>query len=512
MPPAKKTFLGESLAIRYLASFLNSYKYKTEILECDLSGIDSGSTPESLNYYDVIGFSLNYSGHYPAAKKMIRTIAGRMEHERQSKIIIGGNYATFQAGFILGDLPEVDVVVLGEGERAVLELLNNDFTKLADIANIAYRAADGGINYSRKLSSSFNIDSYPFPLRDKNSNTFGFSIISSRGCYANCAYCSSVAFAKFNSSGRRWRQRSPENLLEEIRAINDKHGAREIAFADDAFIGPDQTSRDRAQSFCSLMKEQKIDITFSIQCRPEAIEEDILGNLKSVGLKRVLVGVESGCTRALMLFNKQTSLSLNSRAIKVLQKIDIDTEYGFIMFYPEMEYEDFLTNLEFLHKHGIIHSKKLISRLSIYHGTEYSQRHFNGVDVRDNQVIIGYVFHDKRLEELHGRLIEVYKIISRVEERIVHLKLMLINNYVSDEREVDELRRVVSSARIIINEDLYKLAKKLYLEIHNGVRPSTINVEFEANMIRMKVESVVEYAIASVEGRLGGFIGMNAES
>ena len=111
----------------------------------------------------------------------------------------------------------------------------------------------GKENYSNILGLSFrlakhvrvnslrpfikNLDELPFPKRNKYKE-FGnhFTMVTSRGCYGNCSFCSVRAF--YSCDKQLFRQRSADNIVDEIEDLTSKYDAKVISFMDDNFIGP----------------------------------------------------------------------------------------------------------------------------------------------------------------------------------------------------------------------------------------------------------------------------------
>lgn len=512
-PPAGDVRRGENLGIRYLASFLSSHGHKAEIVEADLDRIDTAGVVSRVSGFDFVGFSLNYNQQYPAAKKIVAELVekeragGRMA---KKTIVAGGHYATFQADFVLSDFPEVDAIVLGEGEHTLLKLLESGRERLASVANIAYRGGDGSVQRTEQATGISNIDSYPFPRRDQNSAREGYTMISSRGCYAKCSFCSVAAFSKQSGFPKKWLSRSPENIIEEIVDLREKLGVDAVSFVDDVFVGPDEKSRQRAFSFCELVREQGIDIRFFIACRADAVERRLFEKLVSVGLKGACVGFESGQDKALGCFNKKISADENDRAIEVLRQLDIDGDHGFILFYPEMEYGDFLVNLDFLYRSGLLDSRLLCSRLVILYGTPYFHRELDSVEVEDDGIKISYVFKDNRLERLHSALAAVHAVLTPVENKIANLTYYLHSR--DDTESNRRYRQAVSSMRKITGAGLYRLAKDLFHELEDGGVAGDDYVLSEARRIAREAEGVADFTRAAAEGRLGDYIDTGKEA
>lgn len=503
-PPAGGVRRGENLGIRYLASFLSSHDHEAEIVEADLAGLDTAAVASRIEGFDFVGLSLNYSQQYRSARNIVEELA-RKDRARgrkaARKIFVGGHYATFQADFLLSNFAEVDAVVAGEGEHALAELLAGGFEAPDSVSGLAYRDAGGSVRRTKERAGVFDIDSFHFPLRDENSSREGFTMISSRGCYGSCAFCSVSAFSRQSGLARSWRTRSPENMVEEIAGLREKWGVDAFSFVDDVFVGPDSGSRQRAKRFCELVSDEGMKLRFSIACKADAVEPVLFEKLVAAGLRSVCVGFESGQDKALACFDKKISADQNARALEVLKQLDLDGDHGFILFYPEMEYGDFPVNLEFLYRNGLLDSRLLCSRLVILYGTPYCHREPEGVEVESDGVTIRYVFGDSRLERLHAALLTVHEILKPAESKVANLTYYLHN--LEDQKRSRELRGAVASMRRATGERLYRLARNLYDELeHDQSFPAVKHAAGEAEKIRRELEGVADFTRAAAEGRL----------
>src|SRR5262249_41830876 len=103
---------------------------------------------------------------------------------------------------------------------------------------------------------------------------------------------------------------------------------------DDDFLGGDGRGRVRAQTFARLLKEFRLGMTFSIECRVDEIDGEILATLHDVGLRHVLIGIESANLVDDRLYAKRVALAQIETAIETLRGIGIDFSASFIMFHP----------------------------------------------------------------------------------------------------------------------------------------------------------------------------------
>lgn len=365
----------EHLGLGYLASILRQNRYNVQILSCNC---DNLRIRKAINYIlsvnpDLLGISVK-SIH---AKRMAQIVSRLRDRGFQDHITIGGHFPTFHHREILQDLPQIDSVVRGEGEYTILELVerlkDNDFSQ---ICGLSYRNGNEiKINKPRKLIA--DLDQLPFPARDKTDQVLkkgGFmSISASRGCYANCAFCSIANFYKM-TPGKKWRRRSPENVADEIILLIKKFGSNYFKFIDDQLFISDT---EAMEYFEALQKEficHCINIKFIMNCRANNIGYEIFKLLKRTGLQKVFIGVESAHQRGLNTYNKGTTVSINNNALSVLDKLDINYDIGFILIDPYTTYQELHENLRYLCelKQRIKRKRCYLSvstSLSVYGGT-----------------------------------------------------------------------------------------------------------------------------------------------
>lgn len=242
---------------------------------------------------DLIGFSTvtlqwNHTRRYASIIKRLFKVP----------IICGGPHPTFKPEEVIND-PSVDMVCIGEGEYALLEVLERmeNGGDLSTIPNIWVKNEEERIfrNEIRPLVS--DLDTLPFPDREivpygdilKESKTEPV-FISSRGCPYNCRFCSNSAIKKlYRGKGRYVRQRSPENVIEEIRKLREQHDFGSLNFYDEAF-GFD---RGWLEKFCDLYRKE-FAYPFAGFIRAETMDREKLHMMREAGLALIYLGVESG--------------------------------------------------------------------------------------------------------------------------------------------------------------------------------------------------------------------------
>ena len=190
-----------------------------------------------------------------------------------------------------------------------------------------------------------DLDSIPFPARhlvpfsdyDATQDQTG-GIITSRGCVYNCTYCSSSLIM-----GKKFRSRSPGNVVDEIEELVDTYHINDIGFMDDTFM----LNKKRAGEIADELKERDLDISFVASSRVDRVDKDLLENLKSSGLKTIYYGVESGSQRILDLMKKGITLKNVEDAVGAAKDVNLDVLTSFILGYPGETEEDMNKTIDF---------------------------------------------------------------------------------------------------------------------------------------------------------------------
>lgn len=374
----------QPLGIAYLAAYLRQHGQRADLLDANW-GDHPLPMDEILAYvvdggYQTVGLSL-LTATIPTALALSRRIKAARPG---MQIIWGGYHPTFAPYESLRDFREVDIVVRGEGEVTLLELIQAQQTggNLADVTGIGYR--DGRrirLTPARPLIQT--LDEIPFPARDllpplssypgfldpiDNRPRFKASIISSRGCPFHCNFCSIITFYAA-SPGKSWRGRSVENVVDEMVELAAVYGASHYEFQDDNFF----VQPKRALEIATALRSRGVDFTFAFLTRADQIVkgEKYFAAFRAAGLRYVGAGLESGSQGSLERLNKETTVEENSRALHILWDNDLAAQVDFIMFEPNSTIEDLELNLDFIERHGLVgyFPPIILSTLALFPGT-----------------------------------------------------------------------------------------------------------------------------------------------
>lgn len=261
-------------------------------------------------------------------------------------VVIGGPH-TFLYPHETLNLPGVDYVVLGEGEQnfpAFVDCLEagSDFT---GIKGLVYRQ-NGRIVNTGVPTLIENLDNLPYPPRELLPYKKYYSVLaqrtpittmmSSRGCPYRCTFCARPHL------GKKWRARSPENIVAEMRRCLEA-GIAEIFFYDDTF----NINTERVIKICELILREKLDIIWDIRARVDLMTPELLKLLARAGCKRIHYGVEAGTEPMVKVLRKEVDLSKVREVFWHTRRNGITTLGYFMIGNPGETREQILATIKF---------------------------------------------------------------------------------------------------------------------------------------------------------------------
>lgn len=334
-----------NLGVLYLISHLREH-----INDIELSYLDAHiDLKEHLRQLEIIQpdfYGLSFS--VMREKDAFITIRAVRERFPDLLIVCGGPYPTVMAEHIFKELP-VDVCVIGEGEKTLLELVMayKEKRALDGISGIVFRKNDR-IVASAKREFIPDIDSIPFPAWDildfkKYEGSYQFmakpntAIITSRGCPFDCVFCANAVW----KLSRPWlRMRTTDNVCREIDYLY-KLGIRELSIRSDEF----NPVLSWAIELCKGIQKLGLkDLYLQGNIRADKMTEELALEMKRCNFWLVQVGIESGNQRTLDGIGKKITLEQITNACRILKKHGIKV-YGYIMIYHAWE-----ENGEFCHE------------------------------------------------------------------------------------------------------------------------------------------------------------------
>ena len=231
--------------------------------------------------------------------------------------------------------PFLDAVARREYDYTLRELANTG--DLCGLEGVSY-FKNGTIIHNPDRPFIEDLDSLPFPawqhidIKDyyapAKRNPF-ITVITGRGCEGRCNFC---LFPQ-TMYGRKYRPRTPENVLDEIeRDIKLFPKLKEIMFEDDTLTL--KKYRGRLEKICKGLLDRKIDISWSCNARADMEDFSVLELMKKSGCRMLCVGFESGDEKILCNIKKGVSLDAMRNFAMMCKKAGISVHGCFIIGAP----------------------------------------------------------------------------------------------------------------------------------------------------------------------------------
>jgi len=249
------------------------------------------------------------------------------------KIIVGGPHTSVA----LNTIPDfVDYVVQGEGERAILEIINGKANKriirkgrIKDLDSLAFPPWD-----------IFNKLPYDYSCRWMDIKPV-FTMNTSRGCPFNCSFCSVSSIW-----GKQYTYYSADRIICEVEYLIRNFGAKGIYFREDNFT----LDLKRTEEFCEKLIKRKINIHWACETRVDNISEELIRLMSVAGCRAFYLGVESGSQRILNRLNKKITVEQIERTINWCKEYNIRTYCSLIVGVPGETFEDYLLTKRLMDK------------------------------------------------------------------------------------------------------------------------------------------------------------------
>lgn len=333
------------IGLAYLAAVIEKAGYELALIDCQALQINHQMLGEKLAAFkpDVVG--ITSVTPFITSTLMVARVA--KENCPDAPVILGGPHATFMDTQILTQHPDVDIIVRGEGEETLLELLAKlpSGGDLKDIAGITYRN-NGQVTRTPNRPYIQNLDELPYPAYHyfalSKYNFFGrriLPILTSRGCPYQCAYCVSSRMV-----GTAYRARDPIKVADELEWLKNEQKAGTFSFYDDAFTYDQQ----RAIKICEEIKRRRIGIPWDCQTRVDKINREVLVKMKEADCQLVSFGAESGCQKILDAVHKRTTVEQNEAAIKLAKDVGLSVAMSVVIGYPSETAESLQQTFKFI--------------------------------------------------------------------------------------------------------------------------------------------------------------------
>ena len=316
------------LGLAYLAALLRENGLETEILDLDLERERRGELPGLLRdrrpeVVGLGGLTLQIESAFEIAREVKEILPDAL-------VVLGGPHASALPERTLGEAGgAVDVVVAGEGEYALLDLVRG--RPFAEVPSIYYRegAAMRQTSAGRPI---VDLDALPLPARDllpmERYRGWGplrklptTHLIASRGCPFDCAYCSEKAVFS-----RGHRRRDPVRVVDEIEHLADRFGMREVSFYDDLFT----LHKKFVLDVCGEIIRRGLRVDWKALSRVDTVDAEMLEAMRAAGCWLISYGFESGSQQILDNIRKKQTVAQCREAARLTRAAGIRF-FGFFM-------------------------------------------------------------------------------------------------------------------------------------------------------------------------------------
>lgn len=341
-PPRQKkrfeNFIIPPIGLSYVAGALKKEGIDVDILDANALQMTWEELEEDLKSrgtIDVIGVT----GMTPTIDRTYKT--AKIARKYCKHLILGGPHGTIQTDNTFRDCPEIDIIVLNEGEITtpilIKKLENNE--SINNVLGIAYKK-DGKIVRTPQRELIKDLDGLASPARellpmDKYRYPIGKHkkvdvIITSRGCPYGCIFCNKSMF------GNMWRARSSKNVVDEIENVYRNYNVKSFIFYDDLFV----VNKARAMDICQGIIDRKLKIDWKCECRVNLVDKELLAKMKEAGCVLISYGVESGNQKSLDFLNKGITPEQIRTAFKLTKEVGIEKMAYLIIGIPGETKED----------------------------------------------------------------------------------------------------------------------------------------------------------------------------
>ncbi len=312
------------LGLAYIAGELKSENIPYEILDCVVEGPENEEPLPNKNWSyglpldkiksriektmpDVVFLSIVYSSDLPSLYKVAELVK---EIDNQIIVVAGGIHSSIYPNEVFEEANEngiiIDYIIRGEGEKRAVEFLNNLNDGFVDTNSDGLCGiTESHMFINHQIEVIENLDKMPFPdyTQLPMEKYFSFNVpfspfprgkrvmqvYTSRGCPVGCTFCASTNFNK------KFRSRSPDNIIDEIKLYKKLFNIDEIQFADD------NLTFDRKRSIELFTKLKELNLQW---CTPNGImintlNKDLIDLMIDSGMYQITLSIDSGSEKVL---------------------------------------------------------------------------------------------------------------------------------------------------------------------------------------------------------------------
>lgn len=311
------------LGLVFLGGPLIDAGYEVKLVDHDMNGWTLKRLLQEIGEYRPKYILLGHSGSTASHNVVIKTVQEIKKSFPNIRIIYGGVYPSYAYQSIMNEVPEIDLIVRGEGEQTILDLISGweHSPNIDSVRGIVWRK-DGEIVINHPQPAIQNLDVYRpgWELLDFSKyKIFGFDRAAglqfSRGCTLTCSYCGQWMFWK------KWRHRSPENIVANMKLLKQKYGVNYIWFADENFSADRETTKQLFDMIVAA--DLNISLNINMTAADVVRDADLIPLYKRAGVDYIVMGVESLKDSVIADVRKNNPFSVSKEAVRLLRENNI---------------------------------------------------------------------------------------------------------------------------------------------------------------------------------------------
>ena len=353
-PNISGSLSGESFGTVLLATILRDAGIQSRILSLhslgefgDFNAFIKGALQKISDENPKIVSFYSRSDTYHIALKLAQCIKATMP---DIYIVLGGPHSDLVAEDTMSAIPYVDYICRGEGEKTIVPFFRSLISGNPDhtIDGLVYRENEK-VTMNPKPELIKDLDALPFvdyTFLDAQTKYLcnsheSFSVDVGRGCPFSCTFCSTKMFW-----GQKYRLKSAERIVEEIKSIHDRFGFTSFTFEHDMFT----LNREKVIQICTMLKNIGFDLTWQCSARIDCLDEELIDIMADAGLTKVFVGIETGSPRMQKVIRKNLNLDRVVSILTYISNKGLQFTASFIFGYPNETEEDFSQTMALMMK------------------------------------------------------------------------------------------------------------------------------------------------------------------
>jgi anaerobic magnesium-protoporphyrin IX monomethyl ester cyclase len=293
--------------------------FTVKLIDHDLYGWSFPRLIQEIADFKADYILLGHSGSTAAHKTAVKTIKAIHQKLPYIRVVYGGVYPSYAHQAVMAECEEIDVIVRGEGEQTIVSLICTweETNDLSDVDGVTWRKEEE-IIANRSRTPIKNLDEYRpgWELVDwPRYSMFGFKSAAglqfSRGCTLTCTYCGQWMFWK------KWRHRSPENIVEQLKILAKQYGVKIVWFADENFAA----DRDTAKHILERIAEANLGLSLNLNMTAADVvrDADLIPLYKRAGVDYIVMGIETLKDDVVRDIRKNNPFEISKEAVQLLR-------------------------------------------------------------------------------------------------------------------------------------------------------------------------------------------------